>query len=158
MIKFVYEAISSGVNNAAGKSLIMAKDKYHEAVKKALENAGWKVTDDPYTFFVGKSKLQIDLGAERLIAAEHEGEKIAVEIKVFGADSMVNALHLAIGQFLIYRLNLTDVDPTRVLYLAIPEVIFETFFSTELAQRVVQGYNIRLIIFNPELEVITAWH
>ncbi len=61
----------------------MAKDKYHNAVKKALENAGWSVTDDPYTFFVGKSKLQIDLGAERLIAAEHEGEKIAVEVKVF---------------------------------------------------------------------------
>ena len=35
MVKFVYEANSSEVNSI-GQSVIMAKDKYHDAVKKAL--------------------------------------------------------------------------------------------------------------------------
>ena len=47
----------------------MARDLFHQNVKKALKNEGWKVTDDPLTFKIGKMQVQIDLGAERLIEA-----------------------------------------------------------------------------------------
>lgn len=49
--------------------IIMAKDKYHFAVRKALESDGWKITDDPYFIQVGKRRGYIDLGAEKSIIA-----------------------------------------------------------------------------------------
>jgi len=48
----------------------MARDLFHQNVKEALLKDGWTVTDDPLTFKIGKMQVQIDLGAERLIAAE----------------------------------------------------------------------------------------
>ena len=58
----------------------MARDKFHYEFKKALVGDGWTVTDDPLYLKVGKILVHIDLGAERLIAAERSGEKIAIEI------------------------------------------------------------------------------
>ena len=34
----------------------MAKDKYHELVKQALENDGWLITHDPYKIMLGKRR------------------------------------------------------------------------------------------------------
>ena len=62
----------------------MARDIFHDSVKEALVKEGWKITADPLTFKIGKIQIQIDLGAERLIAAERGTEKIAIEIKTFG--------------------------------------------------------------------------
>ena len=58
-----------------------AKDKFHELVIIALEKEGWMITHDPYHIDLGFVDLYIDLGAERLLAAIKESEKIAVEIK-----------------------------------------------------------------------------
>jgi len=60
-----------------------AKDIYHDTVKKALEKDGWIITKDPLKLTVGSRSLYVDLGAEKLIAAEKENQKIAVEIKSF---------------------------------------------------------------------------
>ena len=61
-----------------------AKDIYHETVKNAMIKAGWTITHDPYRIRLTKGKnLFIDLGAEQLIAATKDTEKIAVEIKSF---------------------------------------------------------------------------
>jgi len=54
----------------------MARDKFHEEVKAALQADGWNITDDPLTFKIGKVQIQIDLGAEQLIAAERGLDKI----------------------------------------------------------------------------------
>jgi XisH protein len=136
----------------------VAKDKYHNSVIKALEKSGWVITDDPLTYFVGTSRLAVDLGAESLIAAVQQGQKIALEIKVFADDSLVHALHLAVGQYLIYRLTLGDIDPERILYLAVPNTIYDVFFDGDLAKRVVAGYGIKIVVFDPEKEVIVSWH
>ena len=106
------------------------------------------------TLNIGKTDLQIDLGAERLLAAEQGNQRIAVEIKVFGQASLVSAFHTAVGQYLNYRVNLEQDDPERQLFLAIPQNVFETFFTTELAKRSVKRLEIKLLIFNPETEVI----
>jgi hypothetical protein len=53
---------------------------------------------------IGRIQVQIDLGAERLIAAEKEGEQIAVEIKTFGNVSFITALYEAVGKYIIYRI------------------------------------------------------
>jgi len=66
-----------------------ARDKFHGAVKKALEKDGWTITDDPLSLRFSGIDFFIDLGAERLIAAERGQEKIAVEIKSFIRPSII---------------------------------------------------------------------
>ncbi len=47
----------------------MAKDLYHEQVKRALEKDGWQITHDPYELRIGGVEMYIDIGAEQMIAA-----------------------------------------------------------------------------------------
>jgi predicted RecB family endonuclease len=61
----------------------MAKDKFHNIVRHALEKDGWTITADPYEINVDDVDFEIDLAAEELLRAEREGRKIAVEIKSF---------------------------------------------------------------------------
>jgi hypothetical protein len=68
------------LNNA---TFYMAKDIFHDKVKAALIKDGWHITHDPLTVKLTKRNIFIDLGAEKVIAAERHGQKIAVEIKSF---------------------------------------------------------------------------
>ncbi len=133
----------------------MVRDKYHFVVRTALEKAGWVVTDDPFVMNIGKTDLQIDLGAEQILAAEQGNQKIAVEIKVFGQISFVQAFHTAVGQYMNYRVNLEEYHSERQLFLAVPIDIFQTFFITELARRSVNRLQIKLLIFDPQTEELT---
>ena len=64
----------------------------------------------------------VDLGAERLLAAEKGEEKIAVEIKSFRGASDIHDLEVAVGQYVLYRSLLTRFEPDRRLFLeAIPK-------------------------------------
>lgn len=135
----------------------MARDFYHQAVRIALEKEGWIVTNDPYSFKVGGVDFQIDLGAERIIAAEKGGEKIAVEIKSFVGQSPVSVFHEAMGQYDNYLFALEEQDVTRILFLAVPKATFEEFFQRPFVQKVIQRKSIRLIIYEPQSQIISQW-
>src|SRR6266516_5565524 len=98
-----------------------AKDTYHDAVRSALVKDGWTITDDPFRLVWGERDFYVDLGAERVVAAEKAGKQIAVELKSFLSASQIHDLELALGQFLLYRSILEEQEPDRVLFLAIPE-------------------------------------
>ena len=55
----------------------MARDNYHQEVKRALEKDGWTITADPLYLKIGRFPIHIDLGAEKLLAAEKEGHSHA---------------------------------------------------------------------------------
>ncbi len=135
----------------------MARDLFHENVKKALQEEGWKITDDPLTFKIGKVQVQMDLGAERLIAAERGTEKIAIEIKTFGSLSFITALYEAVGKYIIYRNVLKLIQPERKLYLAIPESIFHRFFEETVIQKTMQEEQFQLVIYNQTTQTIEQW-
>jgi len=135
----------------------MAKDFYHENFKKALIKDGWLITHDPYDIRIGRISFEIDIGAEKLIAAEKGVEKIAVEIKSFVGPSEVNELHKAIGQFIDYFVALSLHDPNRVLFLGIPEEAWNDFFQEIVVQKALEFINAKVIVFNPLNETITTW-
>lgn len=135
----------------------MAKDLFHEIVKSALQKEGWKITHDPYELRVGGVEMYIDLGAERLIAAERDQIKIAIEVKSFAGTSTISEFHAAHGQFLDYRFALEEEEPDRSLYLAVPIKTYRSFFSLRFIQTVVQRSQIRLVIYDPDQEVIVQW-
>ena len=135
-----------------------ALDKYHEAVRNALVKDGWTITHDPLTLKMGTDRLLIDLGAERVIAAEKGTKKIAVEIKTFSGISKVADLEAAAGQYVVYRVALRRLEPDRTLYLAAPQsVLLNLFQSRELWQAVVEDENMRLIGYDSENQEIKQW-
>ena len=84
----------------------MAKDIYHYIVKEALINDGWTITDDPYMIRPDQNtKYEVDLGANKIIAATKENKKIAVEIKSFAGQLLVYEFHGALGQFMNYLVH-----------------------------------------------------
>ncbi len=134
-----------------------ARDKFHQLVRAALENDGWTITDDPYHIDLGFVDFYIDLGAERLLAATKNGEKIAVEIKTFLAASTISEFHTALGQFINYRIALEDNDPERLLYLAIPLEIYKRFFQYSFIQKVIQRNQVPLLVYDTEKPEISQW-
>ncbi|MFM6192650.1 MAG: XisH family protein [Planktothrix sp.] len=135
-----------------------AKDIFHAVVRLALEKEGWTITHDPLYLKVDEDKLYLDLGAENnLLAAERYGQKIAVEIKSFLGLSLINDFHQAIGQAWNYKVVLEEQEPNRILYLAIPEDIYEEFFTRRLAQMSVTRMQLNLLVFNPIRQEIVTW-
>ena len=106
-----------------------AKDRFHDTVKRALEKDGWTIVANPLQFKFGNVKFEVDLAADRLIVAEREAEKIAVEVKSFLRASTITDFYAALGQFLSYRLGLRETEPDRVLYLAVPDDTYQRFFQ-----------------------------
>ena len=135
-----------------------AKDTYHNQVISALKKDNWQITHDPLIIELSSGRqLRVDLGAENLIAADKQLDRIAVEIKSFLAPSTVSEFHTALGQFLNYRVALRVKEPERVLFLAVPKDIYDNFFFEEIAQLSVQEYQVKLLIFDPDLEEIVTW-
>lgn len=133
------------------------RDKFHDAVRHALEKESWIITDDPLDFRVGEVDFEIDLGAEQVIGAEKNGQKIAIEIKTFLEESPVSAFHKATGQYDNYLMGLELYEPDRKLYLAIPASVYNSFFQRPFVKLVVERKQIRLIVFQTTKETIIKW-
>ena len=133
------------------------RDRFHEAVRHALEKDGWIITHDPLPLAVGSLRLEVDLGAERLIIAQRESQKIAVEVKSFLRTSKITDFYSAFGQLLPYKVALRRLDPDREVYLAVPEAAYNDLFGEILIQDILQEYPVKIIVYSPEQEEITAW-
>ena len=101
--------------------------------------------------------FRIDLGAERLLGAEKEGQKIAVEIKSFLGQSEVTEFHIALGQTLNYRSVLRKKEPDRILYLAIGNEIYKEFFLIPFIQEIIAEHQLKLLIFEAIKQEIVLW-
>jgi len=135
-----------------------AKDRFHDVVKTALQKDGWRITHDPLTLRIeGIADMYIDLGAQKLIAAEQNGQKIAVEVKSFIGTSTISEFHTALGQFINYRYALEVQEPDRVLYLAVPLNAYNDFFTKSFIQSVIQRSQVNLLVYNVEVEEIVRW-
>lgn len=135
-----------------------AKDIFHDKVKNALIKDGWKITADPYSLkWDSGETLLIDLAAERVIAAEKNNRKIAVEIKTFIGKSTMYDLHLAVGQFVVYQTALEEKEPDRELFLAVPMETFQEVFLKPKASRLTEKVNLKIIGFDVESEEIMQW-
>lgn len=134
-----------------------ARDAFHYAVRHALEKDGWIITHDPFPIRAEFGQMYIDLGAEKILAAEREGQKIAVEVKSFIQNSPVSEFHTALGQFINYRTVLAEQDPARILYLAIPLETYNSFFLLTTVQSIIRENRLKLIVYHPQQEAIAQW-
>lgn len=134
-----------------------SKDIYHAVVKKILIKDGWTITHDPFRLQWGSKDLYVDLGAERLLAAEKEQQKIAVEVKSFVGHSLVADLEQALGQYVLYHDIMERIDQTRILYLAIRKPIFEELFEEPIGKVLLENSRLKLVVFDAKTEEVVKW-
>lgn len=99
----------------------------------------------------------MDLGAERLLAAEKSGQKIAIEIKSFAGPSSLADLENAVGQYILYRDILAQTEPQREVYLAVHEAVYIDVFLKPIGQLLRMNNRIKLLVSEPKSEVILQW-
>ena len=133
------------------------KDLIHDPVKNALIKDGWTVTHDPFGLEYGTEDVYVDLGAERILAAERGAERIAVEIKSFVGVSTITELYSALGQYQVYLAILEAVEPDRKLYLAVSKTAYDVLTAMDTFALIVKRYSVSLIVIRIVEEEIDQW-
>jgi XisH protein len=137
----------------------MAKDIYHKAVIEALLKDGWIITHDPLVLKHKNlgAKLEIDLGLEKIIIADKESQKIAVEVKSFLKASMVSEFHSVLGQYLNYLVGLEVVGSDRILFIAIPLKTYEKLHKLGLFALSTKRFSVNIVVFDTDNNAIIEW-
>lgn len=134
------------------------RDIYHQAVKHALIADGWIITHDPYPIYYGKRRGYVDIGAEDgTIAAQKETRHIAVEVKSFISDSTIVDIEQAVGQYLVYRSWMRRVDPLRILFLAVSDIVAADVFDDIAGRALIDDYQLHIIVVDMIREEIVQW-
>ena len=63
----------------------------------------------------------------------------------------------AIGQYVLYRLLLEQVDPDRELYLAIADITFDRIFSEPIGELVRRELPMKLLIVDVAAQEVKQW-
>jgi hypothetical protein len=134
-----------------------AFDVYHQNVKNALLRDGWSILSEHFELKYRGDRLYPDIAAEKPITALRGTQKILVEIKSFLGRSFVNDLQAAIGQYVMYRGVLEAESSEFVLYLAVPDKVYQSRFESPLAQLTIQQNQVNLVIFDSDQEKIVSW-
>ncbi len=143
------------------------RDAIHDLVKQAITKDGWTITDDPYVISYGERFLFVDLGATqyaslkgaqgRFIGAYKDSSRIAIEIKEFRGRSIIADLEQTIGQYVLYRLLLNQVDTGREIYLAVTDVTYDKIFSEPIGKLVISELPLKLLIVDINTVKIKQW-
>jgi XisH protein len=140
------------------------RDSIHNAVKQSLIKDGWVITDDPYVIAYGERFLFVDLGAEEtgeavsnFIGAARANLRIAVEIKELRGQSVIVELEQAIGQYVLYRLLLNQIEPDRSVYLAVPEKAYRELFTEPIGELVISDLPLQLLVIDVEQAEVKKW-
>ena len=133
------------------------KDLYHDVVKTALEKDGCRIVKEDLPISSGGINFFVDIEAEAMYVAEREGEQIAVEVKTFQGQSLVQNMHEAFGKYILYRYAIVAERPELNLFLAIPLKAYNTFFQLDFIKNVITKDKVNLIVYDTENQIISKW-
>lgn len=108
------------------------RDMYHKQMKSALIKDGWTITHDPFTIALGLRNVFVDFGAERMLAAEKDNQKIAVKVKNFQGTSDMRDVQQAVGQYVFYRSLLSRILNERSIWQS-PTLYWSAFWMSRLS-------------------------
>jgi len=133
------------------------QDLYHDLVKNALRQDGWRITHN-----VLPLKIGADIGVEaqwatQLLAADKDERKIAVAVNSFVGHSDPADLTQMLGQLALSRPRLHAMEADRVLYLAVRHATYSTCFTGLDGMRLLDRQHMQLIVFDPRTEAIVHW-
>jgi len=133
-----------------------AFDQCHDQVVRALQKDGWRIEDQPFRLILPPRVGYVDLRLSYGTNGTRE-QIILLEIKCFpDEDSTTRDLYTAIGQYLVYRAMIYELDLPYGLYLAVPQDIFAQIFDSSV-MRVVNESKIKLVIVDLDMENVVQW-
>lgn len=135
-----------------------ARDIYHKQMKSALIKDGWTITHDPFTIALGLRNVFVDFGAERMLAAEKDNQKIAVKVKSFQGTSDIRDVQQAVGQYVFYRSLLSRIEAERTLYMAVPHTVLVGVLDEPIVRPVLEDEEVAILGFDVEKEQIVQWN
>jgi hypothetical protein len=138
----------------------MAKDIIHYAIKDALLNDNWEVTNDPFTIDLDEDNtfFDIDLAAQKNETTVFQNRSmLAIEIKSFAGASVIHAFHEALGQFLNYQAALDEQGLESELFLAISVRGWERLSAFKFIMRRIDQFNLKFIVVNIQDKKIEKW-
>jgi hypothetical protein len=133
-----------------------AFDQCHEQVIHALQKDGWKLEKSPAKLSLPPRLIYVDLLKSRGSNDTHK-EIALVEVKCFpDEDNTTRDLYTAIGQYLVYRAMIMELEMALDLYLSIPSTIYQAIFDKPV-ERVMAESRIKLVIINLVDEEVVKW-
>src|SRR5262249_48323070 len=132
-----------------GANLMPTQDACRPKVVSALQKDGWVITGQQ--IYIPRPDLYVFIDIE---AAKSE-KQAYIEVKCFPDANTTTEFYTAIGQYLVYRQVIMTERPHHILYLAIPDHIYNDFGETYL--ETIQNNRVKIIIVNTEMEVVAQW-
>lgn len=131
-----------------------AKDRHHDAVKRALVKDGWMIADEQVQLFIDDRILYIDIEAVRPAT----DSTLLIEVKeLYSVSSPVEALAAAIGKYLMYRAGLRNSGVAIPLFMAVSVDAYEGILSEKIGRLMLAEAQVQVMVFNPDQEVIVQW-
>ena len=135
-----------------------AIDQCEQQVIRALEKDSWIVTQQPVAIRIDKSRTGYIYADLRLRQKENGQSVIVVEVKCFASTrTILDEFYQAVGQCVVYRNALELNDSDIPVYLAVPTLIFDTFFQLPLIQSVVNDMQVKLVVIDLDKEEVIQW-
>ena len=66
-------------------------------------------------------------------------------------------MYEAVGKYIVYRNVLKITEPQRILFLAVPESVYDRYFSEEVIQRTTKDEKFKIVVYNQVTQNITQW-
>ena len=133
------------------------QDLYHDLVKNALRQDGWRITHNVLPLKIGADIGVEALWATQLLAADKDERKIAVAVNSFVGHSDPADLTQVLGQLALSRPRLHAMEADRVLYLAVRYATYNACFTGLDGSRLLARQHMQLIVFDPRTEAIVHW-
>jgi hypothetical protein len=131
-----------------------AKDRYHDAVKRALAKDGWVIADEQVQLFIDNRILYIDME----IAHPAKDSTLLIEVKeLYSVPSPVDALAAAVGKYVMYRAGLRNTGVSNPLYMAVSVQAYENILSEKVGRLMVAEAQLLILVFDPDQEVVVQW-
>jgi hypothetical protein len=136
---------------------VPAIDTCEPQVIRALEKAGWVVTDRPYAIRIYPKQgfVYADL---RLRNRQQQTELVVIEVKCFLDNRPpLDEFYHAVGQYIYYRNALHLDNQALPLYLAVPLSVYNTFIQRDIVQATLKDAKINLVVVDLDAEAIAQW-
>lgn len=104
-------------------------------------------------------KSQMQLTERHIIkSTEHRFAQIdEIEIKEFRGVSPIADLEQALGQYILYRLLLGQVDPERIIYLAVSTLAYNGIFSEPIGELAITEIPLNLVVIDFKKIEVQQW-
>jgi hypothetical protein len=134
-----------------------AQDLYHDVVRDALRQDGWRITHTALQLKVRAESRAEELWEGPWLIADKDERKVAVAVDSFVGRSNLADITQTWRQLGLARPRLHAMDSDRVVYLAVRQATYSACFIGGEGELVLAKEHMRLLVFDPRTETIIQW-